>query len=63
MREIDSRRAKHQPTVPSLLAEELATNPFLRPDSAEIQQTVGLVGAPLYEVFGATRALKDNFRA
>jgi len=63
MREIDSRRAKHQPTVPSLLAEELATNPFLRPDSAEIQQTVGLVGAPLHEVFGATRALKDNFRA
>ena len=63
MQEVDRRRAENQPTVPSLLAEELATNPFLRPDSAEIQQTVGLVGAPLHEIFGATRALKDNFRA
>jgi hydroxyacylglutathione hydrolase len=62
MREVDARRAANQPTVPSTLAEELATNPFLRPDSAEIQAAVGLVGAPLHEIFGATRARKDVFR-
>jgi len=62
MQEVDRRRAANQPTVPSRLAEELATNPFLRPDSAEIQRTVGLIGAPLAEVFGATRARKDTFR-
>jgi len=62
MQEVDRRRAANEPTVPSRLAEELATNPFLRPDSAEIQRTVGLVGAPLAEVFGATRARKDTFR-
>lgn len=62
MREVDARRAANRPTVPSTLAEELATNPFLRPDSAEIQAAVGLPGAPLHEVFGATRARKDVFR-
>ena len=62
MQEVDRRRAANEPTVPSRLAEELATNPFLRPDSAEIQRAVGLVGAPLAEVFGATRARKDTFR-
>jgi len=62
MREVDARRAANQPTVPSTLAEELATNPFLRPDSTEIQAAVGLPGAPLHEVFGATRARKDVFR-
>lgn len=62
MQDVDRRRAAQQPTVPSRLAEELATNPFLRPDSVEIQQNVGLPGAPLAEVFGATRARKDTFR-
>ena len=62
MREVDARRAANEPTVPSTLAEELATNPFLRPDSAEIQAAVERVGAPLHEVFGATRARKDVFR-
>lgn len=55
-------RAAGKPTVPSTLAEECATNPFLRPDSAGIQRTLGLVGAPLVDVLGATRALKDGFR-
>lgn len=62
MREVDARRAANQPTVPSTLAEELATNPFLRPDSAEIQAAVACIGAPLHEVFGATRARKDVYR-
>jgi hydroxyacylglutathione hydrolase len=63
MRRIDGLRAAGQPTVPSTMAEECATNPFLRPDSREIQHTLGLTGASLVEVFGATRARKDTFRA
>jgi len=62
MRRVDELRAAGKPTVPSTLAEECATNPFLRPDSAEIQRTLGLAGAGLVEVFGATRARKDTFR-
>lgn len=55
-------RAEGRPTVPSTLAEECATNPFLRPESAGIQRTLGLLGASQVEVLGATRALKDTFR-
>ncbi len=62
MQEVDARRAQGLPTVPSLLADECATNPFLRPDSIALQTAVGLVGAPLDEVLGATRARKDAFR-
>ena len=62
MRRVDELRAQGRPTVPSTLAEEFATNPFLRPDSQEIRRVVGLESANDTEVFGATRARKDNFR-
>ncbi|VAW16211.1 Hydroxyacylglutathione hydrolase [hydrothermal vent metagenome] len=58
---VEKYRAQGRATVPTSMALELATNPFLRPDSSEIQQNVGLVGAPLGEVFAATRARKDSF--
>ena len=59
--EIDRLRAEGIPTVPTTLELEKATNPFLRPSSANLQETVGLVGAPLVEVFAETRRRKDNF--
>lgn len=58
---IDDMRARGERTVPSTLAEEIATNPFLRPDSADLQRTLGMVGAPLVDVFAETRRRKDNF--
>jgi hydroxyacylglutathione hydrolase len=58
---VASRRAANQPTVPSTLGEERATNPFLRPTSRNLQETVGLIGAPAVDVFAKTRALKDAF--
>ncbi len=62
MREVDVRRRDGLPTVPSTIGEERATNPFLRPESAELQQSLAVVGQPLHEIFGATRARKDDFR-
>ena len=59
--EIDRLRANGQPTVPSTLGVERATNPFLRPDSPDLQRTIGLEGADIVEVFAKTRALKDAF--
>ncbi len=59
--QIDELRAAGQPTVPTTIGLERATNPFLRPDSADLQATVGLVGADLVEVFAETRRRKDNF--
>lgn len=59
--EIDDLRAKGIPTVPTTIARELETNPFLRPTSAALQSTVGLTGADVVEVFAETRRRKDNF--
>jgi len=58
---IADARAKGEPTVPSLLSEELATNPFLRTESPEVRRTCGLPDAPAAEVFAEVRRRKDNF--
>ncbi|MFC3228274.1 hydroxyacylglutathione hydrolase [Marinibaculum pumilum] len=62
MKEVERLRAADRPTVPSTLGQEKATNPFLRPDSPDLQSTIGLAGAGLVEVFARTRELKDSFR-
>ena len=61
MEEVQALRRDGKPTVPSKLGEERATNPFLRPMSDEIQDRVGLIGAPLPRVFAEVRRRKDNF--
>jgi hydroxyacylglutathione hydrolase len=48
-------------TVPSLLSDELQTNPFLRADDQALQAAIGMLGAPAEEVFATIRAKKDNF--
>ena len=60
--EVDQLRAQGRPTVPTILALEKATNPFLRPDSPGLQSTIGLPAGNLVEVFARTRELKDGFR-
>jgi hydroxyacylglutathione hydrolase len=59
--EVAKLRAAGKPTVPSTLALEKATNPFLRPASRNLRETIGLAGASDVEVFAKTRALKDAF--
>jgi hydroxyacylglutathione hydrolase len=59
--EINALRKANKPTVPSTLGLEKRTNPFLRPMSKELQETLGLVDAPLVDVFAETRSRKDNF--
>lgn len=54
-------RAAGQPTVPVPLAEELATNPFLRADAPALRQATHLPDAPASEIFAALRAMKDRF--
>ena len=54
-------RAANIATVPSTMAEEIATNPFFRVDSISIQKELGLVGAAADVVFAALRQRKDNF--
>ncbi len=59
--EIDRLRAEGRPTVPSTIAEELATNPFMRADDDGIAATVGLAGADPVAVFAEVRGRKDRF--
>jgi len=62
-RSVAALRSLGQPTVPSTLGEELETNPFLRPRSAEIRQHVGLSEVtPDWHVFATLRQEKDQFR-
>lgn len=59
--QIHKLRAKDQPTIPSLLEDELRTNPFLRPHSAEIQKNIGLENHAPEAIFAEIRRLKDAF--
>lgn len=58
---ITAARAAGTPTVPSVLAEELATNPFLRAHVPAIAATLNMGGADPVDVFTRIRAEKDNF--
>lgn len=44
------------------MAEELATNPFLRCDRPEIAVALAMAGAQPADVFAALRKLKDQFK-
>jgi hydroxyacylglutathione hydrolase len=61
MAQVRTVRAQAQPTVPSTMELEKQTNPFLRPDSAEIRKTLGMEKSTTVEVFGEIRARKDKF--
>jgi hydroxyacylglutathione hydrolase len=56
---VASCREKGLPTVPTSLARELASNPFLRADDPAMQARWG--GGDSVATFAALRAAKDNF--
>ncbi|CAL8469406.1 g8947 [Coccomyxa elongata] len=59
---IDEQRSRGMATVPSLLSEELDTNPFLRPHDQAIRAALGVAqDASDVEGFAAIRKAKDNF--
>jgi len=65
-RRVDALRAAGLPTVPSSIAEEKATNPFLRMFSEELERSVrarvsGIPAGDPVALFAAVRALKDRF--
>jgi len=63
--EVDALIQAGRPSVPTTIAIEKATNPFLRCTSAELRRSVSEqvpgVGDDDVAVFAATRSLKDNF--
>ncbi|MFY9238708.1 MAG: hydroxyacylglutathione hydrolase [Roseovarius sp.] len=59
--EVNAARATGQPTVPTTLETERATNPFLRAADPAIRAQLGLQHASDAEVFTEIRARKDQF--
>ncbi|MDZ4087285.1 MAG: hydroxyacylglutathione hydrolase [Tabrizicola sp.] len=59
--EVADQRAKGIATVPVRLAEELATNPYLRVHLPALKTAVGLPDADDVTVFAEIRARKDKF--
>lgn len=53
-------RDRNEPTVPSTIATELATNPFLRVHDASIRSAVG--GEDPHSILTNVRERKNNFR-
>ncbi len=58
---VKNRRANDEPTIPSTLAMELNTNPFLRPDDPAIRKHLNMQEASDAEVFAEIRRRKDEF--
>jgi hydroxyacylglutathione hydrolase len=54
-------RQQQQASLPSSIALELASNPFLRCHSAEIQATLGLINAPELQVFTLIREMRNHY--
>lgn len=61
-----ARRERGEPTVPSTIGRELATNPFLRSSVPEVKEAaIRQAGRELredHEVFAMIRSWKDTFR-
>lgn len=60
--DVTQDRAMLLPTVPSRLATELATNPFLRAHLPEVKAHLSMTGRSDAEVFTEIRSRKDMFK-
>ncbi len=58
---IEALREVGRPTLPTSMAAELSTNPFLRVSDPEIQKNLSMVNAEPADIFAEIRRRKDNF--
>ena len=58
--EVDRLRGEGRMTLPTTLASELETNPFLRVGNEAIRRLLGMTDEPDAAVFAALRRLKDQ---
>ncbi|MEQ1669327.1 MAG: hydroxyacylglutathione hydrolase [Hyphomicrobium sp.] len=60
VKDIEAKRAAGEPTLPTSIGLEKATNPFLRPHSTAIRARLGMAFAPDWQVFARLRELKNK---
>src|SRR4051812_5447193 len=58
---VERLRAAGELTLPTTIAEEKATNPFLRADEPAVMRQLGMTGAEPAAVFAEIRTRKDRF--
>jgi hydroxyacylglutathione hydrolase len=58
---VEKLRAAGKPTLPTTIALEKKTNPFLRVDEPAVRELLGMVDASPAEVFAEIRGRKDRF--
>ncbi|MEM1360844.1 MAG: hydroxyacylglutathione hydrolase [Pseudomonadota bacterium] len=61
VRDVAALRDAGEPTVPSTLALELSTNPFLRASKPKVKGALDMVNQTDAEVFARIRKMKDAF--
>ena len=59
--DIQKKLGSNQPTIPTILGQEIKTNIFLRCNDPEIKHTLGLKDSSEVEIFSKLRDLKDSF--
>jgi hydroxyacylglutathione hydrolase len=59
--EVEEMRKQGKPTLPTTIALETATNPFLRAEDPGVQNAVGMAGADPVQVFTELRERKNKF--
>jgi hydroxyacylglutathione hydrolase len=60
MKEVEALRAANRFTLPTTIALEKRTNPFLRADDPAVAQAVGMADKPALEVFAELRERKNR---
>ena len=61
LKTVEAAREKGEPTVPTTMALELATNPFMRANDPEIARMLGMEGADPVDVFARLREGRNKF--
>lgn len=59
-KQVRELRAKGEPTLPTTMGREKATNPFLRAGEASVAAALGMDGKSPAEIFAEIRTRKDN---
>jgi hydroxyacylglutathione hydrolase len=59
--EVEALSAGGKPALPTTIAQEKATNPFLRADDTGLMRNLGMAGAKPAAIFAEIRTRKDKF--
>lgn len=59
--EVEGARARGEPTVPTTMGAEKATNPFMRADEPAVAAALGMAGADPADVFAKLREGRNAF--